>query len=235
MSKLPASPFFIACLFGCVLSPTGNAEPVAFFEAHCYDCHDADTHKGNLDLTALKRDFADPEAFARWAKVYDRTESGEMPPKKKPRPPAEELKAAIAWLNETLVNADRARLDAESRTGIRRLTRAEYENTVRDLFDLPGIALQAGLPADGSAHGFDKNSDALDISHVNVAKYVEAADNTLDMAIATRPTAPASSLVRLSLARNLRDRSHAHAAAMPCCCATRNPTLAFRRRASMRT
>ncbi len=73
---------------------------------------------------------------------------------------------------------------------------------MRDLFDLPGIALQAGLPADGSAHGFDNNSDALDISHVNLAKYVEAADNTLDMAIATRPTAPASSLVRLSLARN---------------------------------
>jgi len=52
--------------------------------------------------------------------------------------------------------------------------------------------VQAGLPADGSAHGFDKNSDALDISHVNLARYVEAADNTLDMAIATRPTAPAS-------------------------------------------
>ena len=60
---------------------------------------------------------------------------------------------------------------------MRRLTRAEYENTIRDLFDLPGIALQGELPADGSAHGFDKNSDALDISHVNLAKYVEAADH----------------------------------------------------------
>ncbi len=202
MNKLPVLPFVIACMIGGAISQPSHAEPAKFFEAHCYDCHDADTHKGNLDLAALKRDFADPENFARWVKVHDRIESGEMPPKKKPRPPADEIKAATAWLNETLITADRARLDAESRTGVRRLTRAEYENTVRDLFDLPGIALQAGLPADGSAHGFDKNSDALDISHVNVAKYVEAADNTLDMAIATRPTAPASSLVRLSLARN---------------------------------
>ena len=55
---------------------------------------------------------------------------------------------------------------------------------------MPGIAVQGLLPADGSAHGFDKNNDALDISHVNLAKYVEAADHTLDLAIATRPNAP---------------------------------------------
>ena len=54
---------------------------------------------------------------------------------------------------------------------------------VRDLLDLPGIVLQGELPADGMAHGFDNNSDALDISHVNLAKYLEAADRALDMAI----------------------------------------------------
>ena len=54
---------------------------------------------------------------------------------------------------------------------------------------MPGIALQGNLPADGSAHGFDKNSDALDISHVNMAKYVEAADHVLNLAIATQPQA----------------------------------------------
>ena len=51
--------------------------------------------KGGLDLTALKPDFADAENFARWVKVHDRIESGEMPPKKKPRPPADETAAAI--------------------------------------------------------------------------------------------------------------------------------------------
>ena len=93
-----------------------------------------------------------------------------------------------------------ARLDGEGRTGVRRLTRAEYENTIRDLFDMPGIALQGELPADGSAHGFDKNSDALDISHVNLAKYVEAADHTLDLAIATQPQPPTVQKRRISLA-----------------------------------
>ena len=177
------------------------AEPTAvFFDTHCIDCHDADTHKGNLDLTALKQNFSDAENFAKWVKIHDLIESGEMPPKKKKRPPAADVSAVTGWLNKALIKAEH--LDVAGRTGVRRLTRSEYENTVRDLFDLPGIALQAGLPADGSAHGFDNNSDALDISHVNMARYIEAADKTLDMAIATRPTAPASEIVRLSLARN---------------------------------
>jgi len=92
-------------------------------------------------------------------------------------------------LHDSLVRAEQSRT-TDGRTGLRRLTRTEYENTMRDLFDMPGIALAGELPPDGSAHGFDKNSDALDISHVNLAKYVEAADHTLDMAIATQPQAP---------------------------------------------
>jgi hypothetical protein len=34
-------------------------------------------------------------------------------------------------------------------TRLRRLIRAEYENTIRDLFDMPGIALAGELPPDG--------------------------------------------------------------------------------------
>ena len=110
-----------------------------------------------------------------------------MPPKKQPRPPAAETAAALKSLQQSLIEAEKSRGDEAGRTGLRRLTRAEYENTIRDLFDMPGIALQGNLPADGSAHGFDKNSDALDISHVNMAKYVDAADHTLNLAIATQP------------------------------------------------
>ena len=156
--------------------------------------------KGNLDLSALKADFSNAEIFPRWVKVFERLESGEMPPKKRERPPAAELTGVTTWLKQSLLGADRARLNAAERTGLRRLTRAEYENTVRDLFDLPGIALQGGLPTDGMAHGFDKNCDALDISHVNLAKYLEAADDALDLAIATQPVAPVVQKRRISLA-----------------------------------
>ncbi len=191
---------FHRAILCCAISAVAHAEPAAFFENHCTECHDADTKKGNLDLTALKRDFADAENFARWVKVHDRIESGDMPPKKKARPDTAEVKARLASLSADLIKAERTRLDIANRTGVRRLTRAEYENTVRDLFDMPGIALHGGLPVDGMAHGFDKNSDALDISHVNLSKYVEAAEHTLDLAIATQPQAPTVQKTRISLA-----------------------------------
>ncbi len=178
-----------------------RAETPAYFEKYCYGCHDATSKKGGLDLSALKVRPADPENFARWLKVHDRITTGEMPPRtKKTRPPAAETAAAVRWLHDLLVTAEQARRAGEVRTGLRRLTRVEYENTVRDLLDLPGIDLQGDLPADGTAHGFDNNSDALDISHVNMAKYIEAADRALDMAVATQPKPPAVKTQRISLA-----------------------------------
>jgi hypothetical protein len=180
-------------------SLTARADIPAFLEQHCLKCHDADTQKGNLDLAALKPDYANPESFARWVKVHDRIASGEMPPKKEKRPEATAATAVTAGLTKALIEAERVRLKEKGSTGMRRMTRGEYENTVRDLFGMPGLALQTLLPADGTAHGFDKNSDALEVSHVNIAKYVEAADHALDLAIATRPKAPASQKVRLSL------------------------------------
>lgn len=172
----------------------------AYFERHCFDCHNENAPAGGLDLAGLKLDLSKTENFDRWVKVYDRIDSGEMPPPKKPRPPAADTVLVKQWLHQSLVAADRTRLGTEGRTPLRRLTRVEYENTVRDLLDLPGIPLQNGLPTDGSAHGFDKNSDALDISHVNLAKYLEAADLALNMAIATQPQPPTSTTRRVSLA-----------------------------------
>ena len=176
-----------------------NAQPSTFFENHCYSCHNAKANKGGLDLSALKADATTPDNFARWLKIHDRIEAGEMPPGKK-KPPAAEVTAALKSLHGLLVKAEQAKLANSGRTGVRRLTRVEYEHTMRDLLDLPGITLQGELPADGSAHGFDNNSDALDISHVNLAKYLEAADRALDMAIATRPEPPIVVKQRISLA-----------------------------------
>ena len=187
------------CLASLAAGRAAEFKPAAFFARHCTECHDAETKKGNFDMTALKPDFADRENFASWVKIHDRIVSGEMPPKQKARPPANEVQAVTRGLAEALVTAERAQFADGPRTPVRRLTRAEYEHTVRDLLELPGVRLQELLPADGSAHGFDKNSDALDLSHVNLAKYVEAASHALDAAIATQPEAPPAQTARLSL------------------------------------
>jgi hypothetical protein len=178
-------------------SPISAAPPAKFLEAHCSACHDAATKKGDLDLTALK---FNEENAATWIKVHDRIASGEMPPKNKPRPPAADTTAALKSLHDDLVAIERKAAARDGKTRLRRLTRSEYENTIRDLFDLPGIPLQIDLPPDGQVHGFDRNADALDLSHVTLSKYLEAADRVLDVAIATRPAAPKPIKQRVSLA-----------------------------------
>src|SRR5688500_18123195 len=89
--------------------------PDAFFSKHCIECHDAEAKKGGFDLTALKPDFGNPETFAHWVKVHDRIESGEMPPKKKERPPVADTAAALQALRNSLTAADKARLNGEGR------------------------------------------------------------------------------------------------------------------------
>ncbi|MGZ0163683.1 MAG: DUF1592 domain-containing protein [Planctomycetales bacterium] len=189
----------LVAVASCSSAIAADVDPAVrkFFAQYCIDCHGDTTQEATLDLNALPSDFGDPEISRRWVKVHDRIASGEMPPRDADQPSKADRDATVKALSRTLVEVDQVtRLDVPR---LRRLTRAEYENTIRDLFDMPGIALSGNLPADGSAHGFDKHPEALDISHVNVAKYLEAADHILDYAIATRPQPPTIQKRRISL------------------------------------
>src|SRR5947208_13228146 len=129
----------LSIVVGLALTLPAFAEtPHRFFDAHCVTCHDSQSKSGGLDLTALPFKPSDADNFARWVKVHDRIAAGEMPPKRKPRPPAADVAAVTRWLHDELAGAERKATAGSGRTRLRRLTRAEYENTLRDLFDLPG-------------------------------------------------------------------------------------------------
>ena len=172
----------------CVVAPPLAAEDLSstmqqFITKRCAECHDAETKKGNFDITALNPDFTKPETFAHWVKVHDRVRAGEMPPAKKEQPPAAEREAMLKGLNAVLTRSDTNRQRDQGRVPLRRLNRSEYENTMRDLFSMPGLAVKELLPEDGRFDGFDKASDALELSAVQIRKYLEAADYVLDRAI----------------------------------------------------
>jgi hypothetical protein len=76
------------------------------------------------------------------------------------------------------------------------LNRYEYENTLRELLDAPWLQLKTMLPEDGELFRFNKVSEALDVSHVNMARYMQAADYALRQVISDRPDAPASKITR---------------------------------------
>lgn len=153
-----------------------------FFESSCTDCHDADTKKGGLDLTSLSPDLANPETMRIWIRIHDRVRDGEMPPKKKTQPSAGDKSRFLNTLSTELIKAD----VAQKGTVLRRLNRVEYENTVCDLLGIK-VPLQELLPEDGKAHGFDNVGEALDISSIQLQRYMDAANRALDAAIASGP------------------------------------------------
>ncbi|MEY4485467.1 MAG: hypothetical protein RL693_2919 [Verrucomicrobiota bacterium] len=161
------------------------ASPVPFFEQHCYDCHDGETKKGGLDLTSLT---LDGQHMSLWIKIHDAVERGEMPPKKKTQP-AEEVKSAfVSEIDAKLMTL--AKLGNQGRVRMRRMTRMEFQNTLKDLLALPRLDITSLLPMDGRVAGYDKIASGLDISPAHLAAYGEAVEKALDSAIATRSTPP---------------------------------------------
>jgi hypothetical protein len=170
-----------------------RAEPSrleTFFERHCYSCHSGKTPEAGLDLAVLARDVSDPATLRRFVRIHDRIARGEMPPVESEQPTAEDRDAVTQWLDAELFRADSARMARSGRARMRRMTRAEYENTLRDLLALSRLDIQGMLPADGRVAGFEKIGDGLDLSPAHLAAYAAAAEEALTAAIATRSTPP---------------------------------------------
>lgn len=149
-----------------------------FLEQHCMECHDADVKKGGLDLGALSSCADDDAVLKQWVRVHDRVAVGEMPPKKKQQPGSAERQAFLSALGRELV----ARTKSQAGTVLRRLNRREYQNTLQDLLGVKVNVLDM-LPEDGRAAGFDNIGEALSISGIQMQRYMEAAEMTLNAAL----------------------------------------------------
>lgn len=171
---------------GITLSLSGAEDVRAKLEPllseNCYDCHDDVTEKGGLNLLDLEFEPESGYNLAVWEHVFDRVDSGEMPPKKKPRPDPKLAKEFLKELEAPLTAIDLARKEMEGRVKTRRLTRREYEYTVHDLLGID-IPLQILLPADGETNHFETVASGQHLSHFNLARYLEVADLALDEAL----------------------------------------------------
>ena len=155
----------------------------AFLETNCTDCHGEWVQEGNLRLDTLSREMTDAEARRVWVAVHDRLAAGEMPPPEDADLPDDQRAAAVSLLGESL----RAAEAAAGRAGMRRLNRVEYDYTLRDLLSLPHLEVADMLPPDAEAHGFDNVGEALRVSHVQMARYLDAADYALRKAARLGP------------------------------------------------
>jgi hypothetical protein len=175
-------------LAGLLIVPIGEmhaANVKAFLETHCYDCHDVDARKGKFQVDMLPTEKVTSDSAKAWSRILARLESGDMPPPKKQRPPQAEVDSVLAWSKSQLAAEAKVRR-GEGGGVTRRLNRLEYENTVRDLLGVE-VDLQAMLPEDARAEGFDTAAHGLSISPVHIQRYMDAAEVALQAAMLRRP------------------------------------------------
>jgi hypothetical protein len=165
------------CFFGGGGPDAPAAEPIAFLKSQCISCHSAEKPKGGVNLSVFQT-VADIQKDPKlWRLVVSEVHERRMPPSTRPQPKEllreQFLKAAI----ELLQKFERSLKPTNpGRTVIRRLTRREYNNTVRDLF---GVATNPAdkFPSDGGGGaGFDNNAATLYLPPILLERYLTAAD-----------------------------------------------------------
>jgi cytochrome c553 len=191
MLRKELRPLFVppVCLFACVWPVVAaDSGPLStFLSTTCIECHGPDVQEAGLRLDTLPLDPAKAAASADTirilVRVHDRVRDGEMPPADASQPSAADSREFIAAIEPVITAAESQAAAGTGRTTIRRMSRIEYENTLRDLFALPTLAVKELLPEDGRKHGFDKVAGALDISYVQMQKYLEAATAALAQSV----------------------------------------------------
>ena len=148
-----------------------------FVAKYCLACHSDQAKAGNLSLAT---------PAANWDRVADRLSTGRMPPLGAPRPPQAEIAAVVRWAEaRTATTSDPGRVTS------RRLNRAEYNNSVRDLL---GLTLRPAdeFPIDDAGYGFDTVGDVQTVSPLLMEKYIAAARKLSRVAVygGTAPAKP---------------------------------------------
>ncbi|MFK7768161.1 MAG: DUF1592 domain-containing protein [Mariniblastus sp.] len=170
-----------------------------FVSDHCLDCHSSSDPEFDFDLENF--DFSSEQFSASkfdstgWEKILRRIDSRQMPPPTADRPSEKQYENVVSKLSgilETRAN----RFPQPGRTGsIRRLTRTEYQNVIRDLLAV-NIDADEFLPKDQSSHGFD-NITVEELSPTLLNRYLDAAQKISRAAIGASDNGPTGVTIRI--------------------------------------
>ncbi|MEJ7595606.1 MAG: DUF1592 domain-containing protein, partial [Planctomycetaceae bacterium] len=166
---------------------------------YCVSCHGHKNSVAELDLESA--DAHPPVADSStgdsdiWEKVIRKLRGRQMPPEDAPRPDEATYDAVLNSLETQLDRLAMERPMPGRTDNIRRLTRTEYQNAIRDLLDLQ-IDAAALLPADESSQGFD-NITVGDLSPTLLSRYVSAAQKIARLALGGTSHNPSGETFRI--------------------------------------
>ena len=179
-------------------SAPGTPERMMFSD-YCVVCHNDMRVTGGLSLehVDLSRLAVDADETEVWENIARKLRTRAMPPPGRQRPSESQYEAVAARVETEIDAAAEAAPNPGRRPAVHRLNRAEYTNTIRDLFALQvdGSVL---LPADDSGYGFDNIADVLSVSPMLTERYLSAARKISRLAVGDLALAPSTDIFEVN-------------------------------------
>ncbi len=151
-----------------------------FLATYCTGCHSGASPAATLDLLHYSSLESVVKDAPHWALVQRKLLSNQMPPRALAQPTAEVRKEITSWIEAVRRNTALKNAGDPGPVLARRLSNAEFNNTIRDL---TGVDLKPAreFPVDpANEAGFDNSGESLTISPALMSKYLEAARQVSD-------------------------------------------------------
>lgn len=162
---------------------------------YCFDCHGNGTAEGDFDLDAFKNPDSILKHRKIWMRALGQVQLGSMPPVDGPSLDPETRRRLVQLIDDMANAVDCVKNPNAGKVVLRRLNRFEYRNTIRDLL---GVDYEPAnnFPGDDVGYGFDNIGDVLSLPPLLMEKYLFAADDIVQRAIATPPAAEVFEMTR---------------------------------------
>ncbi len=167
-----------------------------FLQQYCERCHNAEKLSSGIRVDHLDASLDDKHRKL-WEELRKEIDGGAMPPEGEKQPTKEERRHMVEWVSQAL-DAARSRPTPKN-GGVRRLTVAQYRNTLRELL-LLDENLTDILPPDAvSKDGFVNNQSTLQLSPLLLEAYFEIAEKALNRSIVDPNSKPTIQSFRIDL------------------------------------
>ncbi|MCH2063929.1 MAG: DUF1592 domain-containing protein [Roseibacillus sp.] len=174
-----------------------------FLKSYCYRCHGSRKMKSGVRVDQLDLSLEDKQLFL-LQHIHKQLKDEVMPPEDERQPGAEERKLVLEWVRQVLQQG--ARKVSPKDGSVRRLTVAQYHNTLRDLLGVEDHLADA-LPADGvSKEGFKNNKDTLLLTPQMMETYFDIAEKALDLCLVDETKKPRIQCFRVELGKGVNKK-----------------------------
>jgi len=163
-------------------------------DKHCTSCHSDTDAQSGLNITTLITEPLHKHSNA-WEGIIRKMNARQMPPVDKRWPDEDTYQSVIHYLEAAMDTSAKSKPNPGRTSTFRRLTRTEYQNSIRDLLAI-NIKSSDLLPRDEVSHGFD-NITVTDLSPTLMNSYISAAEKVSRLAVGTSLPSPKIDVVRV--------------------------------------